>query len=685
MAFIGEFETLLRSRDLISVGNIAELAPSVAIDGEVWLEDYLPSEPLIKVIGGPPSTLNRALREKIKPLVDAGIKPIIVFNGISPNVFDNKNLQTKATRRAECWKHLDTNLNDFRASLSTGKKITEEIFGEVVKAIRTLGGDVIRAPYISGPQLAYLESHYLVKAIMGKPDLLLYNPQKIVLKINYDEQTYEYIKTDDVLAALDIDLDELMNVFIYKGYMFGKVLDPQPVTTLISTFKGKTVLQHKNMKDAEYYQKTKLLLQSRVVLRCQEADISVTPDSKLKTILGERFPKELYFAFCIIPLSSQVFSTLSSGSLIELPPYADSNYYREALNKVKSLRSKTNAVLLKSLSPSHANLFDVDIVYWYNTDREKLPKVNISQFKWVFTDDEISDELERQNSKNVDLVFCLKWHSHSYMKKAGIYEHMLTEEEESAGWTSRSLMTRVLFRFLEHMNYFGKDGMPMLFGVTLMRCAPKWQYNLLLIQELFQYGLLNGRTLAQTKTGFLSDELFNKLCIMNVRDEERHSISLVSRVFSLVAPTLSEEEWSGAVDYPLSQFFSIVKVLVRSLRSLLEVILLSEFLNGRVGWNKNMLNLIDSLPYGSHNNIALGIAIKLLLLGKTLGEVKPMLPQCINLEQDLASAWEFWKELIKTVKYFYIHFKAIQQPMYDDFMYATKILRETLIRNHIKI
>jgi hypothetical protein len=58
---------------------------------------------------------------------------------------------------------------------------------------------------------------------------------------------------------------------------------------------------------------------------------------------------------------------------------------------------------------------------------------------------------------------------------------------------------------------------------------------------LLKLGLINGRALKKSQNSDLSDESFEKLCGLSGDDNNRHAIVLISRVFSLVQPTLNEE------------------------------------------------------------------------------------------------------------------------------------------------
>jgi len=62
-------------------------------------------------------------------------------------------------------------------------------------------------------------------------------------------------------------------------------------------------------------------------------------------------------------------------------------------------------------------------------------------------------------------------------------------------------------------------------------------------------------------------------------------IALLTRVFTLLPMRLLEKSWEGPIDHDLMGFNSIVKALYKTLRNLMEMLLLNLFLNNRATLN----------------------------------------------------------------------------------------------------
>jgi len=145
------------------------------------------------------------------------------------------------------------------------------------------------------------------------------------------------------------------------------------------------------------------------------------------------------------------------------------------------------------------------------------------------------------------------------------------------------------------------------------------------------------------------------------------------------------EPWTGAIDYDLSQFHALVKLITVSFQSLSEVLLLREFLSGRVNHTKALITVGEALPFSSHSNVGLGIAIKKLLLGETLDHISIELPQMADLELDFRRGWHFWKNLLRILKTFVTYQSFRDQTFYAEFILASKLLKSALIRARLHV
>ena len=231
---------------------------------------------------------------------------------------------------------------------------------------------------------------------------------------------------------------------------------------------------------------------------------------------------------------------------------------------------------------------------------------------------------------------------------------------------------------MEYREYI-QDDKPTLFGLALIQAECSFEEPLFYVLELFRFGLLTEKSLSQKNTEFLTPQLFSQLT-----SDPNDCVNLVSRVFSLVNPRLKPEMWTGEIDYDLIQFHYVVKLISSNCRSLVEAILASEFLNGNVPYSSEVLGAVDSLPFGCHPNIGLGIAVKLLLKGHSVEEIKRKLPQLQDLEEDLMRGWKFWIQVVRVFRLFHKN-SAVVKGNLDLFIKASSVLRAKLRRNGLHL
>jgi hypothetical protein len=251
------------------------------------------------------------------------------------------------------------------------------------------------------------------------------------------------------------------------------------------------------------------------------------------------------------------------------------------------------------------------------------------------------------------------------------------EVVESPAESHKDVLCKVYFKFLEMCGFIGPNGDPMVFGKALMKAAGEFQYELFLILELLGMGLLNGHTMQQSiSQAFLSVTSFRALtrCPETNNQEVRHSATLVARVCSLLQPKLAAESWTGPMNYSIAQFYSIVRLLHRNYRLLLEAIILNEFCNKRFTSPELFRGLGEKLPFRAVPCSALGVVLRSLLLGKSLSEAKLLFPQCIDLKGDLERCWKLWQCVMNAVCCLRKH-QSVKEKVMQDFQQADELFR----------
>jgi len=195
----------------------------------------------------------------------------------------------------------------------------------------------------------------------------------------------------------------------------------------------------------------------------------------------------------------------------------------------------------------------------------------------------------------------------------------------------------VLLEALEVREYITPEGKVSQWAKALELVNTEFQEESLLVIELLRTGYLNGN-----KLSIVSSQLENY--------ENEREISLLTRIFSILPAQTLERSWEGPVDHDLMGFNSIVKAVYRSLRNLIEMLLLRLFLKRKSKLPpKEYIGLTMKLPFFQETNTALGIALKSLLSGTDPKKLPQQFPTCTHIIPNLKTAIKFWSEILKMI------------------------------------
>lgn len=111
--------------------------------------------------------------------------------------------------------------------------------------------------------------------------------------------------------------------------------------------------------------------------------------------------------------------------------------------------------------------------------------------------------------------------------------------------------------------------------------------------------------------------------------------------------------WSSVVDHDLLAFNCILKALGRSIRGLLEMVLLSVLVRTKVQIHHRRYVVVSQrLPFYQENSTALGIVAKEFLVNENENNASIIekYPCCISPVDDLKKGIQFWNEIVLMVK-----------------------------------
>lgn len=664
MEIHSQFLELFAEKGLLHIGNLEDLTGNIGIDGDFWLRSVLGPDTKSELLGSMSMSLRPSILSGLKPFSNFTITPVVIFPGIPLNLPDRPSYSKYWTRMAETGNLLSQNQIEC--------KLNEETYHSIFEIIRMAKGEVMRSPYFPAAQLAYMQKAHLLSNVMGMTDLLFYQVPVIIVEVM--QTRYKYLYSKEILEFFAVTPSELQQIFVMKGYLKKKVLNDLPLTALIETFKY--VKAETLVNDLDLFRKTMKVIECRVSLGCGPPWINVFPNEFVKEY-GMKLPKEMIYAMCVLNISPRLLAAVSLGVVEELAPIADSNNYRRLLRQLKELKSLTFSVLSSVIDQKYLKI-PIKVHYWNSEIFDNIPIKPYNAIRWNIDPISLTTNLKKQKKSYADLQFCLKLHFEDYSESKSLFS------ESSATTDPTCLQALINLNFLTHIGYISPVGKPMLFGKSFMQCDPEWQNSALYLQELLKMGLLNGRTLSQTSCNGITQENFEKLCGMSTDDSSRHSIILISRVFSLVQPTLSEETWTGEIDYDLAQFHSLLNAVFNTYQQAYDALILKELLLGQE-INSQVVNIAKKSPLLPYPHPALGIAIKKLLICDDINQVTSEMPQIADMFMDLHRGWNFWNNFVRIMNTFKIHNAVPETGFISEILTATKKLKTSLLRARIHV
>ncbi len=200
------------------------------------IRDKTTGEPLRDSKGRPTSHLSGLFYRTAK-IIEAGIKPVFVFDG-EPPLFKKRTIEEREKRKEEAEVKLKEALERGEAAITYAQataRVTEEIVEESKKLLRLMGIPVVQAKSEGEAQCAFMARKGDVFAsasqdydslLFGSPKLVrnlsLTGKRKLPRKEVYVEVKPELIELDNVLKTLKITREQL----IIMGILIGTDYNP---------------------------------------------------------------------------------------------------------------------------------------------------------------------------------------------------------------------------------------------------------------------------------------------------------------------------------------------------------------------------------------------------------------------------------------------------------------------------
>jgi hypothetical protein len=165
--------------------------------------------------------------------------------------------------------------------------------------------------------------------------------------------------------------------------------------------------------------------------------------------------------------------------------------------------------------------------------------------KWHISDDEINEELDRQDKSNISFVFIIKWFQRSITlnqssKPASLLKYLASPEPVPLYLmdkvkSEKEILAMCYFNFLEERGFLGQDS-EYLFG-NLLKLAVDYDQSVLVLLEMLKIFYPAGLPLTASKSHEEYAAKWDPLASQpHITEGDKSSIRLLSRLFSIFTP-----------------------------------------------------------------------------------------------------------------------------------------------------
>ena len=637
-----EVISYLEELKVVHAGSLQDLPPVLGIDAEVWISDLLQDDFNSQLIGGVHLTLRSRLVYHLQKLKDRHITPLLLFPGISPQA-ETSLIAKRHKKSNRVWEELSkAHAIELESILAKQNPITFENLREIIEIARENGAEVMVCPSLVGFQMESLEK--VLGGVMGGVDLMAFGIGRVVLDVDYEAGTYRYVVSAEAFRALEVNLKKFRECCIVKGFWLGRKFTKHTVTDILLQLKSKEITKIVEESHAVAIDKAVSLIDSPVFLHADQPKLNFRPNPLLPNMPTKRSHEKFYFAMSFFPLSVYLATAFIKKVEVMSNPTSDSLKFRTLIHKYKPIMKKIYSTLNKCFEEGNIPR-GIKVYYWYDEVQPfQLDFEQVKLLNWDVYLGRIEEEKKSSPDLKIDLQFCINWHISLWStEKSSLGDTLSVPSARPIALSPLTLKLKVYLRLLEVYKFITEAGIPTLFGKAVSLAKPEFQYEIFIMVELLRLGLLDWKPM----TSIWLPELLLKSAPTDAED----LIRLVSRVSTLVPPSVNGDVWTGAFDHDLAQFYSITRHIAVTYQYLQEAFILEEFVNDTIGVSRETINAVFAcagrLPL---QNIAVGMLVKKVMSGTGVLEAAKELPQINDPRGDLEKAWIFWKEFLNVVK-----------------------------------
>ncbi|KAJ1974114.1 hypothetical protein H4R35_003770, partial [Dimargaris xerosporica] len=364
----------------------------VGIDGSYWLRRLLRSEvreTFSAAMGSVPLDLTAAIEKDLRRFEAAGIQPVFVFSGVTmarkDKPFSREDL--RPGRRARAWnlyseQRTDSALSQWRTSSSVNQ---QDQMWEVLRILRMHNVEFLRAPYAAWGQ----HPQAPIQAIHAGTEIVVFDVDRVIVGFDFDKGTFSWMSKRAALKDLQLTNDQFLDVCILAGFDWSTTFPPL-TTSMGFSFKAvhDKVKQYKSGSNAvqqyadnpevikhkyvDVFCRARCAVRNHLILNDEGHIVPLSTDNAptdLHEVLGYRLPESVYHYVAKGLVGTPVINNLVTGMLLETAPLCngETTEYRQLLKDLLPLRTKTLALLSKSLHHFYQNRKVVSIYYFEPT------------------------------------------------------------------------------------------------------------------------------------------------------------------------------------------------------------------------------------------------------------------------------------------------------------------------------
>lgn len=680
--------------------------PSLAIDAGVILaelrEHVRAVEPLWMLSGLIPTTLKDFVATYVQRFAEAKLRIVVVFNGI--NVHAIASLGTPATpMRFDEWKALipsaslrtlpPATKDSFETSLA-GVQFGEEVTVAMISALRGLGVEVWRAPYVSWGQMAAFmaPTNKYVGEVLGPYEMIAMRAvDRVVLDVDVANGTFtalsknavmEKIKAisglsavqpDDLIHAIIIDSthpnihEEWLDMGPYSFQSFPHLLlqmvtkeEPgRGIVTKMSKMPG--LVKCAFLRSRALIECTPVLHVSADVLPLSKLTGNVTYGS-LREVFGFPAPSLYYFFAATGLLSPAVLSTVVSMRILDHGPLAETREFQQAAEFIIPLRTQIVFQLIQLLSHvSNPNFGGSYQLLWTRTYHQR-PNFGGMSVTPILRPPPI--KLDEWTSLDVppspsDLTF------HYVLRNAEKAQPMGHYSNVGEALTAIHLKALDLLGYFTHATHASNTEVSgqSIYSDALQQCAPEFSHLGVLLIEL-----IRTRNLTDSRLTFLRKDV--------VDVPQAPGVNFAVRLVSML-PVALKSPWTGPVSAPLLAYNAMLSSMQQTLRALLEVIAVTLFFTDiheepryahrmpppNTFGVEHYTDLAERLPFRTVPGTHAGVIMQHILTDDAFGKcasrdaawanLHTTFPDCENIENDVRRMHGLWSSADRIISKLY--------------------------------